>query len=103
MGRLVAVVESLDYVPEGLREFYVLSGNQFLLAVDGVEDVRGLKSALGKERIARKDMKLEVVNLTRQLELKNKVVSEVIKEMRVVTNRFEGLVTELKRCGFNEC
>lgn len=52
---LKAVVDSLDDVPEGLREFYTEGeGGKYRLDAEGVEDVAGLKSALEKERRDRK-------------------------------------------------
>lgn len=60
-GRVVlalkAKVESLDGVPEEAHDFYVQDGDIYRLDAEGVEfeeDVQGLKSALEKERDARK-------------------------------------------------
>lgn len=53
---LKAIVDNLDGVPEGARDFYTAGEDgKFTLAVEPVggwalEDVEGLKSALGKER-----------------------------------------------------
>lgn len=58
---LPAVTESLDAVPEAARAFYVESEDgSYRLDADGVEDVSGLKSALEKERAARKALKAEL-------------------------------------------
>lgn len=58
---LPAVTESLEAVPEAVRTFYVETGDgTFRLDAEGVEDVSGLKSALEKERAARKDLKAEL-------------------------------------------
>lgn len=54
MAKLNAVVESLDAVPENLRELYVEADGKYRLDAEGVEDVSGLKSALEKERDAAK-------------------------------------------------
>lgn len=52
---LKAVVDSLDDVKEGLKEFYTEGDDgKFRLDAEGVEDVGGLKSALGSERESRK-------------------------------------------------
>lgn len=55
---LKAIVESLDSLPEGIREHYVEKDGKFVLGVEPVggfalEDVTGLKTALGKERGSR--------------------------------------------------
>jgi hypothetical protein len=55
MAKLAAVVDSIDAVPEALRDLYVQDGDRFVLDAD-VEDhpsVRGMKSALEKERSRR--------------------------------------------------
>lgn len=54
---LDAVVDTLDSVPEALRDHYKQDGERYKLDVAGVEfpeDVAGLKSALQKEREAAK-------------------------------------------------
>jgi hypothetical protein len=54
---LKAMVDTLDAVPEEARGFYVQGDSGYRLAVEGVEfpeQVAGLKSALEKEREARK-------------------------------------------------
>lgn len=54
---LKAKVDSLDDVPEEAHGFYTQDGDKYRLDVEGVElkeDVQGLKSALEKEREARK-------------------------------------------------
>jgi hypothetical protein len=50
---LKAYLETLDQLPEALKEFYVEKDGKFILDAEGVEDVSGLKSALSKERTAR--------------------------------------------------
>lgn len=58
---LPAVTESLDAVPEAARAFYVeTEEGGFRLDAEGIEDVSGLKSALEKERAARKELKAEL-------------------------------------------
>lgn len=49
------VVDSLDAVPETLRDMYQQDGDKFRLQVDGYEDPAGLKSALEKERKAARE------------------------------------------------
>lgn len=53
---LKLIVEKLDEVPEASRGLYVERDGKFHLDVDGLEDTSGLKSALEKERQARKDL-----------------------------------------------
>lgn len=55
MAKLEAVLDSLDTVPEPLREFYVEQDGKYRLDANGVEDVTGLKTALEKERKAARD------------------------------------------------
>lgn len=49
---LKLTVDTLDDVPENLRSLYSEADGKFRLAVDGIEDTAGLKSALQKEREA---------------------------------------------------
>jgi hypothetical protein len=61
-----AIIEKLDDAPEPLREHYTEQDGKFVLAVDAVggfalEDVSGLKSALGKERTTRENLEKQVV------------------------------------------
>ena len=56
---LKAVVESLDEVPEAVREMYKQDGDAYRLEVEGVEfedEVAGLKTALEREREERKKL-----------------------------------------------
>lgn len=48
-------VDSLDTIPEPLRGSYVKDGDKFRLDLDGYEDPANLKSALQKERDAKRD------------------------------------------------
>lgn len=57
---LQLVVDSLDSVPEALRDQYVEANGKFRLNVDGYEDPSGLKSALQKERDAAKALEKQV-------------------------------------------
>ena len=58
---LPAETDSLDAVPEAVRAFYVATDEgRYRLDADGVEDVSGLKSALEKERAARRELKAEL-------------------------------------------
>ena len=55
-AKLKAVLESLDGLPDSQKELYTEdSDGKFRLNAEGVEDVGGLKSALEKERKARKE------------------------------------------------
>lgn len=61
-----AILPSLDQAPEALREHYTEREGKFVLnveAVDGyaLEDVTGLKSALGAERTKREQLERDVV------------------------------------------
>lgn len=51
---LQLVVDSLDALPENVRDLYQQDGEKFRLQLDGYEDPVGLKSALQKERDAAK-------------------------------------------------
>lgn len=58
---LPAETDSLDTIPEAARAFYVETDDGgFRLDAHGIEDVSGLKSALAKERAARKELKAEL-------------------------------------------
>ena len=52
---LELIVDTLDSVPEALKDMYVASEGKFKLDVNGIEDTKGLKSALEKERQAAKE------------------------------------------------
>ena len=45
---------------EGVQELYSEKDGTFVLALDGLEDVSGLKSALEKERLSVKEYKEKV-------------------------------------------
>jgi hypothetical protein len=49
------IVDSLDTIPEAQRALYVKDGDKFRLDLDGYEDPANLKSALQKERDAKRD------------------------------------------------
>lgn len=62
---LKAILDSIDDAPEPLREHYAERDGKFYLAVDAVggyalEDVSGLKSALGKERTTREKLESSI-------------------------------------------
>lgn len=48
-------VETLDDVPEAARPLYVEQEGKFILPVEGIEDTKGLKTALEAERKAAKE------------------------------------------------
>ena len=52
---LKLTLDTLDGVDETIKPLYVEHDGKFKLAVDGLEDTSGLKSALEKERKARRD------------------------------------------------
>lgn len=63
---LKAILEKLDDAPEALREHYTEQDGKFVLGVESVggyalEDVHGLKSALGAERTSRENLERLVV------------------------------------------
>ena len=61
---LPAIVDRLEDLPEPARAFYVeTEDGLFRLDAEGVEDVSGLKSALEKEREARKTLKAELAEM----------------------------------------
>lgn len=57
---LQLIVDSIDSVPEALRDQYVEANGKFRLNVEGYEDPAGLKSALQKERDAAKTYEKQV-------------------------------------------
>lgn len=58
---LPATVDRLEDLPEAVREHFVATEDgRWRLDAEGVEDVAGLKSALEKERAARKALKAEL-------------------------------------------
>jgi len=68
-----AIVDSLDSVPESLREDYVEKDGKFVLKAlegyvpsDQVEDVSGLKSALNKERDAAREAQRKIRQIQEQ-------------------------------------
>jgi hypothetical protein len=67
---LKATVDTLDDVPETVRDFYEESDGRFRLKVEGVEfpeEVKGLKTALERERDARKRIEQEARTLREQI------------------------------------
>lgn len=63
---LKAILEKLEDAPEATRSFYRESEGKFILDVEpangyALEDVSGLKSALGKERTSREALEKQVV------------------------------------------
>lgn len=107
------VEAKLDGVPEAMRSLYIEKDGQFHLDVTGVEDVTGLKSALGKERDAAKDAKRMLADLQKQFEgidptkvrdmlkhLDNSEEAKLLAEGKlddVVAKRTEKLRGELQR------
>jgi hypothetical protein len=55
LGALQLTVDSLDAIPEPQRALYVEKDGKFQLDVTGIEDTKGLKSALEKERQAARE------------------------------------------------
>lgn len=60
---LKLIVDKLEDVSEASRGLYVERDGKFHLDVDGLEDTAGLKSALEKERQARKDLDKRLAGL----------------------------------------
>lgn len=63
---LKAILESLDGIDDATKALYVEKDGKFLLDVEGVdgfalEDVNGLKTALGKERTTRENLEKQIV------------------------------------------
>jgi len=63
---LKAVLDNIDDAPEAVRDHYTEQEGKYVLTVEPVggyalEDVSGLKSALGKERTARETLERDVV------------------------------------------
>lgn len=61
-----AILTAIDQAPEALREHYTERDGKFVLSVDPVdgfalEDVNGLKSALGAERTKREQLERDVI------------------------------------------
>jgi hypothetical protein len=57
MPKLKAVLDTLDGLPDGQKSLYVETDDgKFRLDAEGIEDVGGLKSALDKERRAKKEL-----------------------------------------------
>lgn len=63
---LKAILDSIEDAPESVREHYTERDGKFVLGVEPVggyalEDVSGLKSALGKERTTREKLERDVI------------------------------------------
>lgn len=65
---LQLVVDSIDSVPEALRDQYKEANGKFRLDLDGYEDPAGLKTALQKERDNAKAFEKQYKDLSRQFE-----------------------------------
>jgi hypothetical protein len=62
--KLKAVLDTLDGLPDAQKDLYEeASDGKFHLLAEGVEDVGGMKSALEKERKARKDAEKKLARL----------------------------------------
>lgn len=53
---LKLTVDNLESIPEDLRGYYTEKEGKYHLNVEGVQDTKGLKSALDKERKAHEDL-----------------------------------------------
>jgi hypothetical protein len=89
---LKLTLDSLDGVDEGLKSLYTEHDGKFRLAVDGLEDTSGLKSALEKERKARRDAEaraksalsaeeMEEIERLRDEAAKAKGADEIVKQV----------------------
>jgi hypothetical protein len=79
-------VKTLDEVAEEHRGLYTEVDGEFVLTVEGLEDTSGLKSALQKERDARKELErktksFEGVDLDRYKELEAEALKRKEKEL----------------------
>src|ERR1051326_2181034 len=97
---LKAILDSLDSVPEGLREHYKKHDDgKYRLDAEGVEDVGGLKSALEKERTESKTTAQKLKELTEQLgdldPVKAREALTKLQEMEDKKMISEGKVDEL--------
>lgn len=63
---LQLIVDSVDSIPEAHRPLYEERDGKFHLAVEGLEDTSGLKSALQKERETAKTVRQALKNLEEQ-------------------------------------
>jgi len=68
VGALSLVTDSLDAVPEAQRSLYVERDGKFHLDVTGLEDTKGLKSALESERKAAREAEAARKALEKQYE-----------------------------------
>jgi hypothetical protein len=91
---LKLTLDNLDGVDEAIKALYVEQDGKFKLAVDGLEDTSGLKSALEKERKARReaeqraklalsDEELEEVEQLRSEAAKAKGADEIVNQLKV--------------------
>lgn len=101
MAKLKAFVASLDEVPENLRELYVeQEDGRFKIDADDVEDVKGLKSALEKERKEAKSLRAQAekfkgVDPEKYAEL---TAQAEAAERKTLENKgqYDAIVTQLK-------
>jgi len=86
---LKAILDSLDSVPEGLKEHYKKGDDgKFRLDAEGVEDVTGLKSALEKERNERKTTAQTLSQLKEQLgDLDPVKAREALKKLQEIEDK----------------
>ena len=91
---LKLTLDNLDGVDEAIKALYVEQDGKFKLAVDGLEDTSGLKSALEKERKARREAEqraklalseeeLEEVERLRSEAAKAKGADEIVNQIKV--------------------
>jgi len=105
-----AILDKIEDAPDGLREHYTETDGKFVLTVEPVggfalEDVSGLKSALGKERTARETLERDVVRfkdidpdkartaLTELEELKK--LDPTAEADKIANTKFEAAKTQL--------
>lgn len=65
---LPMIVESIESVPEALREAYVERDGKWVIEVEGMEDVERLKGALQKERQLHREAAKRLAALEKQIE-----------------------------------
>ncbi len=80
---LELVVDTLEALPETVRSLYVAADGKFRLDVSGIEDTKGLKSALDKEREAAK----EATKAKKELETRFAGIDP--EQVKALMSRFE--------------
>jgi hypothetical protein len=80
---LELMLDTLDGVAESVKSLYVAHEGKFKLDVNGIEDTKGLKSALEKERLAAKE------NLAKRLQIEKMYEGIDPEKTRQFMSKFE--------------